>query len=211
VVNETYWAEPYTVDENDLITRIKDYFYVDSRNLRLYTSMPSADGNTLFNLKGYEGANEVVLSGSFNYWHESLYQMQRTEDGWALRLDLRPGSYQYKFIVDGEWITDPDNPNTVMNEFAGQNSYIDILAPVTFTLENYNNAEKVYLAGSFNDWEEQDLAMQRADSGWTLTLELVGGKHQYKFIVDGQWITDPDNNLREYDHDGNINSVVMVR
>ena len=211
VVNEKYWAEPYVVEENNLLTKIKDYFYVDSRNLRLFTSMPTADGNTLFKLKGYEDANEVVLSGSFNYWHESLYKMQKTEDGWTLRLDLRPGQYEYKFIIDGHWIEDPDNPNKVENEYMEYNSYIDVLAPVTFTLENYADAENVYLAGSFNDWEEQNLAMQKTDSGWTLTLDLIGGKHQYKFVVDGEWIIDPKNSLKEYDAEGNINSVLMLR
>ncbi|GAA3608089.1 hypothetical protein GCM10022396_26690 [Flavivirga amylovorans] len=33
----------------------------------------------------------------------------------------------------------------------------------------------------------------------------------YKFIVDGKWMTDSDNPIREYDGKGNINSVCIIK
>lgn len=67
------------------------------------------------------------------------------------------------------------------------------------------------MSGSFNGWNEHKLKMQKTDNAWVKTINLNGGKHHYKFIVDGEWITDPDNSVKEYDYSGNINSVKMVR
>jgi 1,4-alpha-glucan branching enzyme len=66
------------------------------------------------------------------------------------------------------------------------------------------------LTGSFNDWNEKKLQMRREDEHWIATLSLPGGKHTYKFIVDGKWITDPGNPIKEDDGYGNINSVRFV-
>jgi hypothetical protein len=41
-------------------------------------------------------------------------------------------------------------------------------------------------------------------------MKLEPGKYFYKFIVDGDWITDPGNQNAEDDGHGNINSVLVV-
>lgn len=41
-------------------------------------------------------------------------------------------------------------------------------------------------------------------------LNLKPGRYVYKFIVDGEWMTDPAHPLKEDDGGGNINSVVVV-
>jgi 1,4-alpha-glucan branching enzyme len=54
--------------------------------------------------------NSLYLVGRFNEWGESVYRMQRCEDGtWSLVLELEPGhEYQYRFRTDkGTWHTDP--------------------------------------------------------------------------------------------------------
>jgi 1,4-alpha-glucan branching enzyme len=55
------------------------------------------------------GCNCLYLVGKFNEWNESVYRMQRTEDGtWCLALDLEPGRcYQYRYRTDnGVWLND---------------------------------------------------------------------------------------------------------
>ena len=50
------------------------------------------------------------------------------------------------------------------------------------------HAAAVFLAGSFNDWNESAIAMSRDDNGiWTANLDLLPGRYEYKFIIDGQW------------------------
>ncbi|WP_418513409.1 glycogen-binding domain-containing protein [Corallibacter sp.] len=211
VINNKYWAEPSkkatnltpAVDENGRNL----YVY----NLKLFAVTPNKDGNICFKLHGYENAKKVILTGSFNKWDENLFRMSKTKDGWELTLDLKPGEYEYKFIVDGHWIYDTNNPSKRKNEYDGYNSVINIKVPITFNLNGFSAAKNVILAGSFNDWNESDIKMSKTESGWETTILLSGGKHHYKYIIDGEWIVDPKNPIKEYDNHGNINSVKMVK
>ncbi|GAA4232510.1 hypothetical protein GCM10022291_07490 [Postechiella marina] len=211
VINNSYWAEPSKYDPN-ISRAIKNGRKLRGiYNLKMYTAYPYKNGNASFKLKGYKSAKKVILAGSFNKWHEHLFKMNKTENGWELTLQMKPDIYQYRFIVDGNWIEDPNNTNRTPNEFNEYNSVIDIQEYTTFTLVGYPKAKKVILAGSFNNWNEDALKMNKTNKGWTCSLPLSGGKHHYKFIVDGKWITDPENPLREYDGDGHINSVYMLK
>jgi hypothetical protein len=77
---------------------------------RVVIPQPALKGNTTFRLKGYPEAKMVVLSGTFNNWHQSQFVFGREGDEWVCRIDLDPGKYAYKFIIDGNWILDPANP-----------------------------------------------------------------------------------------------------
>jgi cyclomaltodextrinase len=56
------------------------------------------------------GVDHVFLAGTFNDWSDSRNEMiDRDGDGiYDITLLLRPGTYQYKFVVDGTWITDTE-------------------------------------------------------------------------------------------------------
>ncbi|MFP5262629.1 MAG: serine hydrolase [Blastocatellia bacterium] len=77
---------------------------------RLTLPPPSLKGNTTFRLKGYPDARIVALAGSFNSWNQSQALFAREGDEWVCRIDLAPGKYAYKFVVDGNWMVDPANP-----------------------------------------------------------------------------------------------------
>jgi hypothetical protein len=50
-----------------------------------------------------------------------------SEDGgrvWTKVLRLPPGTYQYRYVVDGEWRSDPDNPRFVAGPVGGRNSLL---------------------------------------------------------------------------------------
>lgn len=211
IINNDYWAEPTHKDPN-IGWAVKDNSNLHVYNLKLYTAFPDDNGNVRFRLRGYENAEKVIVTGTFNRWNEDLFRMYKIENGWEIILKLAPNDYQYKFIVDGNWMEDPTNPDKVLNEFGGYNSHIDVKKMTTFQLKGYNDANKVILAGSFNDWNEKELRMKKTSEGiWEYSLPLSGGKHHYKFIVDGEWIVDPNNTVKEYDGYGHINSVCMVR
>lgn len=53
-------------------------------------------------------------------------------------------------------------------------------------------AKEVYLAGDFNNWSFDCLPLQRNGDGiWTARVRLSPGRHEYRFIVDGDWQNDP--------------------
>lgn len=168
-------------------------------------------GRVRFLLRSHPNAQQVILTGNFNGWNEEAIHMKKTDAGWELRADLPPGRYEYKFIADGEWLHDPENPDRVKNEHDTYNSVLYVTTPVLFTLHGFEEAGQVFLAGSFNQWREKELAMVRVGDQWMITIPLAGGKHHYKFIVDGQWMTDPDNPVLEDDGFGIKNSVLFVQ
>lgn len=73
-------------------------------------------------------ASCVKIAGTFNNWNtseESL--MERNRDGtWSKCVYLPPGTYQYRFLIDDEWVADRNNANQVNNPFGGKNSVIKI-------------------------------------------------------------------------------------
>src|ERR1043166_6833931 len=72
-------------------------------------------------------------------------------------------------------------------------------------------ASKEFLAGEFNNWSETATPMRKQPNGeWIVALQLKPGRYQYKFLVDGKWMTDPDNSERTDDGFGGFNSVVPV-
>ncbi|QHS54857.1 hypothetical protein GWR56_04575 [Mucilaginibacter sp. 14171R-50] len=81
------------------------------------------------------------------------------------------------------------------------------LKPVTFELQGFENAKEVYVAGSFNDWDQHASQMLRKGNKWVVVTETEQGKTTYKFIVDGKWISDPGNAQTE---GPNGDSVIVV-
>lgn len=73
---------------------------------------PSLTGNTTFTLAGHTNAEAVAIYGSFNDWIQTKNYCAREGDGWVCRIDLAPGKYTYRFLVDGVGLTDPTNPAT---------------------------------------------------------------------------------------------------
>jgi len=70
-------------------------------------------------------AQEVFIAGSFNDWHPSATPMIWLNDGkWARELSLAPGSYEYRFVVDGQWVDDPAAKDLIPNPFGGANAVL---------------------------------------------------------------------------------------
>jgi hypothetical protein len=79
-------------------------------------------GGVLFKLEA-PGATEVGVIGDFNSWGEPIPLNDDDEDGiWIAIARMDPGTYQYKFIVDGSWRTDPSNPVNLDDSHGGRNS-----------------------------------------------------------------------------------------
>jgi len=73
-------------------------------------------------------SSEVFLCGDFNQWSpQSLRMIRRDGSGrWEKRLTLLPGRYEYRFIVDGKWMSDPHAPAEVPNQYGSCNSVVEV-------------------------------------------------------------------------------------
>ena len=74
-------------------------------------------------------ASDVRIAGDFNGWVpdknvRSLVQAEGIERVWTKILHLPPGTYHYRYVVDGEWREDPDNPQAAPGPVGGRNSVL---------------------------------------------------------------------------------------
>ena len=176
------------------------------------------------------GARVVYLAGDFNEWAhndsgkitDAAFAMTESNGVWRKTVDLEPGTYRFKFNINGEstgwfapdWIDERDadgnailrvKPNGEVIRRAARNpqwkpmrtergARLQFFAP---------QAHLVYVAGDFNDWAnnrnglvfDPQFAMQGPDSNgvWRAEIELTPGRHLYQFVIDGdRWVADPN-------------------
>ncbi len=74
-------------------------------------------------------AKTVVVVGEFNNWSLERHPLQRMDrETWHITLQLPPGTYQYKFVIDGtRWEEDVRNPKRALNEFGTTNSILEVV------------------------------------------------------------------------------------
>lgn len=72
-------------------------------------------------------AGEVFLAGSFNAWSPTAKALKKDARGiWKTTTTLPQGAHEYRFVVDGVWQDDPENPEKSMNEFGSHNSVLKV-------------------------------------------------------------------------------------
>jgi hypothetical protein len=135
--------------------------------------------------------------------------MKKSAECWEFPYSLGAGNYEYRFVVDGKEITDPDNP-VLVNNNGNMSSYLVLDPNYTFRLSGYPNAKKVNLAGDFNGFNPNLISMKKTGDDWEFSLHLSRGKHLYKFVVDGKWIRDPANKLWEQNNFSTGDSVLWI-
>jgi len=71
-------------------------------------------------------AQDVQIAGDFSNWEpvEDIMVKQNENKIWKGTVQLEPGKYQYKFIVDGEWKIDPSNPEVTTSDMGVCNSLL---------------------------------------------------------------------------------------
>lgn len=94
------------------------------------TSAPNHNGRAVDFVLECDSAEHVYVCGDFNDWQPtSLHMIRNSRAGlWEKRLTLAPGHYEYKFLVDGEWVHDSRAKENVRNIHGSLNSVIEVLA-----------------------------------------------------------------------------------
>jgi hypothetical protein len=73
-------------------------------------------------------------------------------------------------------------------------------------------ARKVGIAGDFNGWNPDGTVLQNVDGMGTFvaTVPLPRGSHEYMFLVDGKWMTDPGAAETRPDGFGQTNAILRL-
>lgn len=165
---------------------------------------------------------QAYLVGDFNDWRTDVNPMTRNNGVWELTTHLREGAYEYLIHIDGEYHRDPNAKWSRPNPYEGLNSVVLVGNPKQSPTVQGNSAyfmlydakaSRIEVAGSFNNWEMFTMFRKPDDPGmWGVRYDhLPPGEHQYKYIIDGTWTTDPENYTPTMDHEKNINSTFMIK
>jgi chromosome partitioning protein len=89
--------------------------------------MESTGREIVFTLEAPANAS-VQIAGDFNNWEPEVLSLADLQEGpvWQRSILLKPGSYRYKYLLNGQWITDPGNDDTVDDTLGGVNSLINV-------------------------------------------------------------------------------------
>jgi len=84
--------------------------------------------DVVFSLPAGTRAERVTLCGDFNNWSlDSISLAQGDDRAWSVTVPLTPGTYRYKFLLDGEtWENGPDADRLEDNAYGTQDSVIDV-------------------------------------------------------------------------------------
>ena len=88
-------------------------------------------------------------------------------------------------------------------------SHEDLKIQVEFKL-TAREAKSVAVAGSFNNWSTKKTPLRKEGESWITTLELPRGLYEYRFVVDGNWLSDPNAKQSIANPFGTINSVLTL-
>ncbi|MHC4131122.1 MAG: AAA family ATPase [Planctomycetota bacterium] len=107
-------AEIPTIESTD--SKLSDYYGVSQINEAvIFVSL-------------YPRANFVQVAGDFNNWQPTEMPMEKVGHSgvWQTKINLPPGKYQYRLVVDGSWQQDPYNENTILNPYGEYNSVLEV-------------------------------------------------------------------------------------
>ena len=115
---------------HEIINRVNENA-VEAHDLRVIMETedgmnPSAKG-VVFSFEAPADAT-VQIAGDFNNWvPEALYMSNRHgKSVWHKAISLKPGDYAYKYVINGNWISDPTNEDTIDDHRGGKNSLIQV-------------------------------------------------------------------------------------
>jgi hypothetical protein len=139
-------------------------------------------------------------------------------------LEEGTSNLEYRLVVDGLWMTDPQNNNINTDSSGIRLSSFKIpqkegppesprMTESLITFQYFGAlGQKVYLYGDFNNWDPYMYRMteEPGTGSYSRNLRLSPGTYRYRFIVDGTSLPDPLNDKRILDIFGKTASVFTV-
>ena len=147
-------------------------FWVDGYAYHILLKQSNKEAVTItFDPKGRDYSS-VKLKGEMNNWNPNEAVFKKKGDFWENSMLINKGVYQYVFVIDGEEMPDPDNPNTVSNGMGGTNSILTVgdTEGERPTLETYDySGPSVYLKSGAAEntivfWENYELETRFQDN-----------------------------------------------
>ncbi len=82
----------------------------------------------LYYIDADKSVNQFQIAGDFSNWVAGDFPVHRQGDSLFIEVPLKPGKYQYKFILNGNtWIADPNAAEFLTDPYGGRNSILTII------------------------------------------------------------------------------------
>jgi hypothetical protein len=160
--------------------------------------------------------------------YQTIQSYQRNEYGiYFLILPLQNDEIiDYRIIIDGIWIQDPENPNSVRDrnglylsrltfpQSQRARKFSPVLKDDSGLVEFYiqtSPGKRVYLAGDFNRWDPYMTVLKEKEPGlYSTELSIKPGRYAYYFLVDGEPVPDPLNFQKNQSTIGEDVSILFI-
>eukprot|EP00300_Choanocystis_sp_HF-7_P010367 c16914_g1_i1.p1 GENE.c16914_g1_i1~~c16914_g1_i1.p1 ORF type:complete len:497 (+),score=100.61 c16914_g1_i1:195-1493(+) len=174
------------------------------------TSVPAShniswDGLSEVNVCWAGAGESVELRTSQHDWTSPITLNKTSRGTWETSVKFEPFKpVQFKFVVDGVWRVSPDY-DTTLHGYDENNIFV----PIAFVWRG--QASQVFVCGSFDGWKERNLARLVAPSTWVWSSHVTStpAKIDFKFVVDGNWVTSSDYS-KGFDENHNENNFVTI-
>lgn len=208
----------------------------DQQNLDLSLRMATVDKagppelffrTLLFTYDEYRYARYVGIAFDFEDY-QKIHPFKRNEHGvyiYPYDIPGEPQAIQYRLVVDGLWMPDPNSGLLVFDkrgnklsrfefELPEQRVYTSPMISKTGVVKFYfrhTPGKRVFVSGDFNNWEPFMLEMRESEPGTYVYEEsMIPGRYEYYYIVDGSRVIDPLNPDTGADSHGNLASRFAV-
>lgn len=155
-----------------------------------------------------------------------IHTLQKTENNIYFFVYQYPKieELNYRFVEDGQWITDKNNSSVktdrnyiTLSSFKIPNERLEERESpaitgrtATFSLKG-EPGRTVYLTGSFNNWDPFMHPLKEVSPGYyEIQVKLTRGRHYYYFISDGQKVQDRENFDRTYNRNREEVSTFLI-
>jgi len=100
--------------------------------IRKFLSTLPGHVHVIFELPAYLWADHISVVGEWNGWDPTATVMHQNRDGiWRAEIDLPHGcEAEFRYVVDGRWLTDDHADAQVKNPYRSTNSVVIAILPV---------------------------------------------------------------------------------
>ena len=144
---------------------------------------PEVDGRQVTFTYESSSASKVYLAGSMNGWSTSAAPMTEDNNVFTYTVELAPGIYEYKYVADGSWKNDPENPVFMVNSSNNRNNVV-IVSGLEDTTARVVKGTETELPTQL-DYVTSDGSVEQKEVTYSLKTEDTSGS----VILNGNKIT----------------------
>lgn len=124
-----YWLRGLSLKEANVLLQKVRRCHPKLDSIRAATVDLLSDGaKQVVELKWWSGPTTVEIAGLDAGWGQRLpLDFRQNENKWVLRREVPVGRYEYKYVVDGVWMTNWENPTSHPNKEGQVNNILEVV------------------------------------------------------------------------------------